>query len=158
MEIGDQRIRGSEAIAGANEDVGFADEGCGHSLRGAGFDQPARRCADRDHATAPSAGFADTGGGPGAHLAPFGVHFVLVEVVALYRQEGSRADVKRDERMVHAARSKSCQHRRREMQRGCRRGDGAFLLGEDRLVVASIGFFDFFLGRQIFTRTGGHFA
>lgn len=66
------------------------------------------------------------------------MHLVIGGIVGLDGQEGAGADVQRDEMAFDAGAIERIEQPGREMQAGCRRGDGAFLTGIDRLVVLAV--------------------
>ena len=139
VEVGHQRVGDPEREAGADEDVGRPAPG-GNVAGGVGgaFDQPERGGADRDHPAAGGLGGVDLGGGGVAHLAPFGMHLVLRHVVDLHRQECAGADVQGDTGRRHPPGGERGEQGLVEMQRGGGGGNGAGLVGPDRLVIVAV--------------------
>jgi hypothetical protein len=112
-------------------------------LVGGAFEQAERGGADRDDAAARGARGVEPVGDGGVDPAPFGVHDVVGRVVGLDRQEGAGADVEGQRLVADPRRGERVHQPRREMERGGRRGDRAFLAREHRLVilaVARVGF------------------
>ena len=70
-----------------------------------------------------------------ADLAALGVHPVAGDLVGADREEGAGADMERDRRPRDAALRERIEQAGGEVQPGGRRGDGAFVAGEDRLVI-----------------------
>ena len=78
MEVGQQQVGAAEAVAGAQEDAGFAVEGvkCA-GVVGGGFEEAEGGGADGDKSVAGGAGGVDAGGGCGGDGAAFGVNAVF---------------------------------------------------------------------------------
>ncbi len=85
------------------------------------------------------AGGVDAGGGLGGDVAAFGVDLVLADVVMAEREEGAGADVQRDGFALDVFRGQAGEEGGGEVEAGGGGGDGALVLGEDRLVVGGVG-------------------
>ena len=139
MEVGDQPVDPAKAIAGCDEDRGVAFERTDHAVFAGGtFDQPQAGRADRDDAPAAGPHRVQPVGGRGVDPAPFGVHFVIVRILGLDRQERPRADVQRQRRMFDPCPVQLRHQRGRKVQRRRRGCDRALLGGEHRLVILGI--------------------
>ena len=139
MEIGHQRVDRAEAIAGRNEDRGLAFERPDRAgfVRRA-FDQARRGGADRDDPPAARARRVERRCGRRVDASPFGVHSMIARVVRLDRQESPRADVQGHAMEGRPGRFDALEQRRREMQTGCRRRDGAGFACEHGLIVRAV--------------------
>ncbi|MPL73139.1 hypothetical protein SDC9_18932 [bioreactor metagenome] len=140
VEIGHQRIGHPEAIARVDENLGGAAERAHRAVLGRrAFDQPQRGGADRDDPPARGAGGVDLLGRRRGDLAPFRVHLVGLDVLDLHRQEGARAHMQRHLGERDALRMDRLKQRLGEMQARRRRGHGARVAREDRLVIGLVG-------------------
>ena len=82
MEIGQQQIDRTEAVAGQDEQPGLAGKLAQLSdLGGGAFEEAQARRADRDDAAAPATRRVDPAGCLGADQPPFGVHAVLARIL-----------------------------------------------------------------------------
>jgi hypothetical protein len=102
------------------------------------FDQAQGGGADGDDAASGGAGGIDAGGRVSRDDAEFGVHPVVFGVFDLDRQEGAGTDVQGDFFKQHPLVPQRLQQFRREMQPGCGGGNGAFITGKHRLIVAFV--------------------
>ncbi|KGD43715.1 hypothetical protein DO70_6589 [Burkholderia pseudomallei] len=136
MEIRHEPVDHAETVARRDEDVGFRAR---RGERPARLERAHRRRADRDHAAAACAGRGDLLDERVGQLVRLAVHPVLGEVFDAHRLERARADVQRERRALDAARLERGEHRVVEVQAGRRRGDGARVRGEHRLIAGLVG-------------------
>ena len=150
VEIGHQGVDGAEPVARRDEDRSLAGKGRQPllALRRA-FQDAQRGGADGDDLVAARPHGAQRGDRLCAHLAPLGMHAVLVGVVRLDGKERARPHMQRHPVPLDAARIQRRQQLVGEVQACGRRGDGPVLFREDRLVVLPILLVLAALGRDI---------
>ncbi len=144
MEVGDHRVDAADAVAGQDEDLGFAGKwlqfafGRGLGLAPGAF-QRAHHCrAHRDHAAAAGAGAAYLFDQRGTDVEPLLVHHVLVELVHPHRLEGAGAHMQGDVAELHPALAQARQQRLVEVQPGGGRGDRADFAREHGLIALAV--------------------
>ena len=153
VKVGEQTIDDAEAIAGCDEEPGFAASRAKTSvLGGASLQRPHHGGADGDHAAAPITGARDRLDRVPGQVVTFGMHSMIVGIVGADREEGPGADMQGDERMGDAALLEPRHQRVGEMQRRGRRGHGTVMPREPRLIVPIVGvvprFATFDVGRK----------
>src|ERR1700756_3313148 len=93
MEIGDQRIDAGEAIAGEDEDLGFAGEWSQLAVHRGTFQRAHHRRTDRYHPATRLARAVNLLDHPCTYVEPFAVHFVVRKILRAHRLERARADM-----------------------------------------------------------------
>src|SRR5690554_3376757 len=95
MEIGHHRVHCLEAVAGIDEDIGFATKSRKNAVITGRLKRANRYSAHRHHATATSTGLNHRVYGLLGNLGNFAVHNVIMDILHPDRLEGTRTHVQR---------------------------------------------------------------